>query len=173
MTIETVVGYIVSALSAIAFWTIRICHTANKSCVDVDSKIITNFKWAYKEFGNSIPATSINEAGFCHAVERIYGLHLNMRQLLSVQKEIKMVMRVAAICFLLVVGLFLLSLMFPGNEYISDRVMRLIGPLVVLVVQVLLLFRGMRDDNRVSSLQAALDREQENRESDWKATTPR
>lgn len=170
MNWDPVLEYAIPGASTLAWYTVIRCIQAKNVCVKLNPKILTNLKWAYKEFSNSIPASSINEPAFCLAVERIWRLHNTNNLVATTSQSLDVSIGIAIMGFFAVFGLLVTSWSQPDWWPVDDNWLVVITPGVLLVVQGWVLVRSIKGHLAVRGVEAELEEDRENYKSDWTAS---
>lgn len=161
------IGYVVSGLSLVAFYVVRLCHQSSSKCGSIDGSIDTSLRWALKEFGSAIPTTKITAPAFTHAVDHLLQLyHFKVRtgQLARVTRSL---MWLALIGFFMVVASVLGGILFPATGGGSAPSVVLAVPFLLFLCQLILLVITLVKAKEVERIEVLLAQQQEIYRSDW------
>lgn len=154
-----IIGFIVSSINLIAISIIIKCHKTSNSCAELEEKLKTNFKWAYKEFGNSIPTDSINKPDFKSAINRIYELHATIWEISGVKKSTKWIKWLAPLGLMIAIAPQLVIYCIQNPNYWVVLFVRVGIPFIILSFQFYMYNRSNECENAVCRIQANLDQE--------------
>jgi hypothetical protein len=171
MNAEQVAGYIVTALSAVGFWTIRLCLQAVNKCVAIDREIVTNFRWALKEYGSAVPTDSITSTPFYQAVDRLVMLAGTTLDIRTLRDRLAVVLWIAVALLLVTLAAFVIGCAEAVTSLVGSRLLNLIAPFVLLLIQVALFYVAIKGQRFIEGVAAKLKSEREDYSADWSAGT--
>jgi hypothetical protein len=149
---ENTLGYIASGLSSIALATFYLCRETSRKCTQAHRTIKDEFAWAYKEYGNAIPASDVDETNFRVAVNRIYDLNWRMRRLAAVEIQSKRLAKIAIAGLCAAIAFVVIDYLLPDSYTSLKTTLGLIVPALLAVLQLVFLYFAYTGEQLIDQL---------------------